>query len=76
MGKTRPLFKKTGGIKGTCHAGKEGPSPREDGDVSGVSSSCGSHGGFLARHGEDLREPLVRRQGSQVSLQVARRSAL
>ena len=21
MGKTRPLFKKTGGIKGTCHAG-------------------------------------------------------
>ena len=58
------------------HAGKEGPSPREDGGVSGVSSSCGTRGGFLARHGEDLREPLVRRQGSQVSLRVARRSAL
>ena len=58
------------------HAGKEVPSHREDGGVSGVSSSCGARGGFLARHGEDLREPLVRRQGSQVSLRVARRSAL
>ena len=57
------------------HAGKEGPSPREDRGVSGVSSSCGTRGGFLARHGEDLREPLVRRQRSQVSLRVARRSA-
>ena len=56
------------------HAGKEGPSTREDGGISGVSSSCGARGGFLARHGEDLREPLVRRQGSQRS--VARRSAL
>jgi len=35
------------------HAGKEGPSPREDGGVSGVSSSCGACGGFLLRHGED-----------------------
>ena len=25
-------------------------------------------GGFLPRHDEDLREPLVRRQGSQVSI--------
>ena len=56
------------------HAGKEVPSHRKDGGVSGVSSSCGARGGFLARHGEDLREPLVRRQGSQVSLRVARRS--
>ena len=32
-------------------------------------------GGFLARHDEDLREPLMRRQGSQVSLRVARGSA-
>ena len=39
---------------------------------SGVSSSCGARGGFLPRHDEDLREPLVRRQGSQVSLRVAR----
>ena len=38
--------------------------------VSGVSSSCGAHGGFLPRHDEDLREPLVRRQGSQVSMRV------
>ena len=38
------------------------------GDVSGVSSSCGARGGFLPRHDEDLREPLVRRQGSQVSM--------
>ena len=48
----------------------------EDGGVSGVSSSCGARGGFLPRHDEDLREPLVRRQGSQVSMWVARGSAL
>ena len=58
------------------HAGKEVPSHRKDGGVSGVSSSCGALGGFLARHGEDLREPLVWRQGSQFSLRVARGSAL
>ena len=28
--------------------------------------------GFLPRRDEDLREPLVRRQGSQVSMRVAR----
>ena len=33
---------------------------REDGGVPGVSSSCGARGGFLPRHDEDLREPLVR----------------
>ena len=33
------------------------------GGVSGVSSSCGARGGSLPRHDEDLREPLVRRQG-------------
>ena len=31
-----------------------------------------ARGGFLPRHDEDLREPLVRRQGSQVSMRVAR----
>ena len=31
---------------------------------------CGARGGFLPRHDEDLREPLVRRQGSQVSMRV------
>ena len=36
----------------------------EDGGVSGVSSSCGARGGFLPRHDEDLREPLVWRQES------------
>ena len=51
---------------------KRRPSAREDGGVSGVSSSCGARGGFLPRHDEDLREPLVRRQGSQVSMRVAR----
>ena len=29
-------------------------SAREDGGVSGVSSSCGARGGFLPRHDEDL----------------------
>ena len=53
---------------------KRRPSAREDGCVSWVSWSCGAHGGFLPRHDEDLREPLVRRQGSQVSMHVARGS--
>ena len=35
---------------------------------------CGTRGGFLPRHDEDLREPLVRFQGSHVSMHVARRS--
>ena len=51
------------------------PSTRDDGGISGVSSSCSAHGGFLRRHDENLREPLVRRQGSQVSMRVARGSA-
>ena len=50
---------------------KRRPSAREDGGVSGVSSSCGAHVGFLPRHDEDLREPLVRRQGSQVCMREA-----
>ena len=54
---------------------KRRPSAREYGAVSGVSSSCGAPGGFLPRHDENLREPLVRRQGSQVSMRVARASA-
>ena len=29
-----------------------------------------TRGGFLPRHDEDLREPLVRRQGSQVSTPI------
>ena len=54
---------------------KRRPSSRDDGGVSWVSSGCCAHGGFLTRHDEDLREPLVRRQGSQVSMRVARGSA-
>ena len=54
---------------------KRRPSLRDDGGVSGVSSSCGARWGFLTRHDEDLREPLVRCQGSQVSMRVARGSA-
>ena len=53
---------------------KRRPSAREDGGISAVSSSCGTRGGFLPRHDEDLREPLMRLQGSHVSLHVARRS--
>ena len=58
------------------HRVGHGPSAREDGGVSGVSSSCGARGGFLPRHDEDLREPLVRCQGSQVSMRVARGSVV
>ena len=54
---------------------KRRPSPREDGGVSGFSSSCSAHRGVLTRHDEDLREPFVRRHGSQVSMRVARGSA-
>ena len=54
---------------------KRRPSARKDGGVSDVSSSCGTRGGFLLRHDEDLREPLVRRLESQVSMCVARGSA-
>ena len=57
-------------LSGPCR--KRRPSPRDEGGVSGVSSSCGARGGFLTRHDEDHREPLVRRQGSQVSMHVAR----
>ena len=53
---------------------KRRPSSRDDGGVSWVSSGCCAHGGFLTRHDEDLREPLVRRQGSQVSMRMARGS--
>ena len=54
---------------------KRRPSSRDDGGVSWVSSGCSARGGFLTRHDEDLREPLVRRQGSQVSMRMARGSA-
>ena len=58
----------------TGYAGKEGPHLTMTGGISCVSSSCGASVGFLMRYNEDLREPLVRRQGSQVSMRVARGS--
>ena len=54
---------------------KRRPSAREDGGVSGVSSSRGARGGLLRKQKEGLREPRVRRQGSRVSMRVARGSA-
>ena len=38
----------------------------------GVSSSCHGSMGFLTRYDEDLREPLVQCQVSQVSMRVKR----
>ena len=46
------------------------PSSRDDRGVSCVSSSCGASVGFLTRYDEDLREPLVQCQVSQVSMRV------
>ena len=54
---------------------KRKPSSRDDGGVLWVLSSCGSSVGFLTRYNRELREPLVWRQGSQVSMHVARGSA-
>ena len=53
---------------------KRRPSSRDDRVLSWVSSGCGARGGFLTRHNEDLREPLVRRQGTHVSMCMARES--
>ena len=41
-----------------------------------VFSSCGASVGFHTRYDGELREPLVWRQGSQVSMYVARGSGL
>ena len=51
------------------------PSSREDWGISWVFSSCGSSVVLLTRYNGELREPLLWRQGSQVSMHVARRSA-
>ena len=45
---------------------------RKQGKALEVGRRMEVRGGFLPRHDEDLREPLVRRQGSQVSMCVAR----
>ena len=48
---------------------------RDHGGISWFFSSCGASVGFLARYDVELREPLVWRQGSQVSIRVVRGSA-
>ena len=53
---------------------KRRPSFRDDGGVFCVFPSCGASVGFLMRYDEDLREPLLWSQGSQVSMHVARGS--
>ena len=54
---------------------KRWPSSRDDGGILWVFSSCGASVGFLTRYDGELREPLVWRQGSQVSMRVARGNA-
>lgn len=57
------------------HAGDEGPHLRDDGGVSGWFSSGGPRVRFLTRYDGEVSEPLVGRQGSRVSMRVARGSA-
>ena len=50
---------------------KRRASSRDDGGTSWLFSSCGASVGFLTRFDGELREPLLWRQGSQVSIRVA-----
>ena len=50
---------------------KRRPSAREDGGRLRGFLELRRPWGFLPRHDEDLREPLVRRQGSQVCMREA-----
>ena len=50
------------------------PSARNDGGVLWVFSSWSASMSFLTRYDGELREPLVWRQESQVSMRVMRRS--
>ena len=51
---------------------KRRPSSRDDGGVSWVFSSCGASVEFLTKYVGELRKPLVWRQGSKVSMCMAR----
>ena len=51
---------------------KRRPSSRDEGGVSWVFSSCSASVGFLMRYYGELREPLMWRLGSQVSMRIAR----
>ena len=57
------------------HAGDEGHHLRDDGVVSGYFSRSGPRVRFLTRYDGEVSEPLVGRQGSRVSMRVARGSA-
>ena len=54
---------------------KRRPSSLHEGGVSWVFSSWGASVGFLTRYDGELREPLMRRQGSQVSICMGRGNA-
>ena len=54
---------------------KRWPSSRDDGGILLVFSSCGASVGFHTRYDGELRERLVWRHGSQVSMSVVRGSA-
>ena len=54
---------------------KRRPSSRDEGGVSWVFSSCSASVGFLMRYYGELREPLMWRLGSQVSMRIERGSA-
>src|SRR5574337_21881 len=57
------------------HAGDEGPHLRVDGGVSGWFSRGGPRMRVLTSYDGEVSEPLVGRQGSRVSMRVARGSA-
>ena len=57
------------------HAGDEGPHLRDDGGVWGWFSRGGPRVRFFTRCDGEVSEPLVGRQGSRVSMRVARGSA-
>ena len=54
---------------------KRRPSSRDEGGFSWVFSSCSASVGFLMRYYGELREPLMWRLGSQVSMRIERGSA-
>ena len=54
---------------------KRRPSSRDEGGISWVFSSCSANVGFLMRYYGELKEPLMWRLGSQVSMRIVRGSA-
>ena len=56
-------------------SGRRRPSSLDDGGISGLFSRGGPSVRFLTRYDGEVSEPLVGRQGSRVSMRVARGSA-